>query len=220
MKEHNKTYTAKQLSELLNGKLIGDSSHALIGPEQIEMAGSNHITFIGNQKYVPLWHTSKAPVAVIDRKLGLLDPGENRAFIEVGNADLAMAELLELFRPEPVDLEPGIHPSAFVHESSSIGQNVTIGPNAYIGKGTTIGDNFIAGPHVHIVAANYSYSKKGVHLEDMDVISKGITIGDHVWLGAGVTVTDGAEIGDNTIVTTTPVSLLGPALLIAMLKVI
>lgn len=83
-----------------------------------------------------------------------------------------------------------------------IGNRARIAVGAFIdgGKGSTIGDNFIAGPHVHIVAANYSYAKKGVHLEDMDVVSKGITIGDHVWLGAGVTVTDGAEIGDNTIV--------------------
>lgn len=83
-----------------------------------------------------------------------------------------------------------------------IGKRARIAVGAFIdgGKGTEIGDNFIAGPHSHVVAANYSYAKKGVHLEDMEVSSKGITIGDHVWLGANVTVTDGAEIGDNTIV--------------------
>ncbi|XUU60694.1 acyltransferase [Erythrobacter sp. HA6-11] len=112
-----------------------------------------------------------------------------------------------------VEMSPKLHLGNDCHVGSfakikatdgvlKIGNRGRIAVGAFIdgGKGTTIGDNFIAGPHVHIVAANYSYSKKGVHLEDMDVISKGITIGDHVWLGAGVTVTDGAEIGDNTIV--------------------
>jgi acetyltransferase-like isoleucine patch superfamily enzyme len=66
--------------------------------------------------------------------------------------------------------------------------------------GITVGDNFICGPNVNIVAVNYDYSKKNVHLEDAGVSSKGITIGDNVWIGAGCTIADGAVIGDNTIV--------------------
>jgi UDP-3-O-[3-hydroxymyristoyl] glucosamine N-acyltransferase len=180
MKESSKSYTAKELSELLNGELIGDSSHVIIGPEQIEMAGSNHITFIGNQKYVPLWQTSKASVAVIDKKFDLEEPGENRAFIKVGNADLAMAQLLELFRPEPVDLEPGIHPSAFVHESSRIGQNVTIGPNAYIGKGASIGDNTIIFPNVSV-------------LDD-------VVIGDHCQIRSGSVISERCILGNHCLI--------------------
>ncbi len=87
MKNSNKSYSASELSELLNGKLIGDSHHTIEGPEQIEMADSNHVTFIGNQKYIAHWENSKASVAVVDKKLQLTDPGEDRAFMEVGNAE-------------------------------------------------------------------------------------------------------------------------------------
>lgn len=66
--------------------------------------------------------------------------------------------------------------------------------------GIEIGDNFLCSPNVNIVSLNYSYEKKGVHLDDVEKTSKGIKIGDNVWIGAGCTITDGAVIGDNTIV--------------------
>jgi len=66
--------------------------------------------------------------------------------------------------------------------------------------GIEIGDNFICGPNVNIVAINYNYSSKDMHLEDAEKTSKGIKIGNNVWIGSGCTITDGAEIGDNTIV--------------------
>lgn len=66
--------------------------------------------------------------------------------------------------------------------------------------GIEIGDNFLCSPNVNIVSVNYSYEKKGVHLDDAEKTSKGIKIGNNVWIGAGCTITDGAVIGDNSIV--------------------
>lgn len=186
MKKPNKSYTAKELSELLDGNLIGDSVHTIDGPEQIEMANSNHITFIGDQKYIPLWQTSKASVAVIDKKLELNDPGENRAFIEVSNADLAMAQLLELFLPEGVELEPGIHPSAFVHEKALIGKNVTIGPNAFIGKGASIGDNSVIFPNVSVL--DDAVIGPNCQIRSGSVISERCTLGAYCLIQSNVNI--------------------------------
>ena len=83
----------KELSELLNGKLIGSTDIRITEPEQIESAVSSSITFIGNKKYIALWEKSKASAAIIEQSLGLTHPGTNKAFIEVDNADLAMAKL-------------------------------------------------------------------------------------------------------------------------------
>lgn len=66
--------------------------------------------------------------------------------------------------------------------------------------GIHIGRNFICGPNVNIIGQNYRHGEKGMHLEDIGVVSRGIRIGDNVWIGAGSTITDGAEIGNNTIV--------------------
>ena len=45
-----KTYSVKEINQLLKGTLVGDTSHKISGPEQLEKAGNNHISFIGSKK--------------------------------------------------------------------------------------------------------------------------------------------------------------------------
>ena len=127
MKTTPQSYSVEELSQLIGGKMIGKTSHRITEPEQIESAGLQSITFIGHKKYVPLWEKSKASAAIINRSLGLTEPGENRSFIEVDNADLAMAKLLDLFMPDPVKLNSGIHPAATVDASAEIMEGSVIG---------------------------------------------------------------------------------------------
>lgn len=85
----------------------------------------------------------------------------------------------------------------------NIGERGGIANGCFISAGDGgihIGRNFICGPNVNIIGQNYAHGEKGVHLEDIGVVSRGISIGDNVWIGAGSTITDGAVIGDNTIV--------------------
>ena len=44
-----------------------------------------------------------------------------------------------------------IHPTAIIHESTSLGSNVKIGPYSIIGENVYIGDNTIIGNHVNIL---------------------------------------------------------------------
>jgi len=46
-----KTFTIEAINEVLQGILVGNTNTTIIGPEQLEMAQSNHISFIGNKKY-------------------------------------------------------------------------------------------------------------------------------------------------------------------------
>ena len=114
-----KSYSIKEISEFLKGDLVGDTTHEITGPEQIEKADINHITFIGSKKFVRLWEKSGACAAIIDESLEV-EPGENRALIKVKNADLAMARLLEVFDPGPPQFDIDIHPTAVVHDSAII----------------------------------------------------------------------------------------------------
>ena len=145
-----KSFTIKEINKILKGELIGDTDHQITGPEQLERAENNHITFIGNRKYVRLWETSKACAAIVDEKLEI-EPGENRALIKVKNADLAMAKLLETFDPGPPEFDVDIHPTAVVHESASIGAGCKIGANSYVGKNVVLGDGVILYPNVTIL---------------------------------------------------------------------
>ncbi len=145
-----KSFTIREINKIINGELIGDTDHLIEGPEQLEKADNNHITFIGNRKYVRLWENSKACAAIVDEKLKI-EPGENRALIKVKNADLAMAKLLEVFDPGPPEFDEDIHPSAVVHETATIGKGSKIGAGCYIGKDVVLGEGVVLYPNVTIL---------------------------------------------------------------------
>lgn len=145
-----KSFTIKQINELLKGELVGNTDQEIVGPEQLEKAGNNHITFIGERKYVRLWETSKACAAIVNESLEIV-AGENRALIKVKNADLAMAKLLEAFDPGLPQFDVDIHPTAVVHESATLGKGCKIGAGCYVGKNVVLGDEVILYPNVTIL---------------------------------------------------------------------
>jgi UDP-3-O-[3-hydroxymyristoyl] glucosamine N-acyltransferase len=186
MKKASKSYPVEELAQLLKGNLVGHTDQMISEPEQIESAKESSITFIGHKKYIALWEKSNASVAIVDRSLKLTDPGLNKAFIEVDNADLAMAQLLDLFTPSPVHFHHGIHPSAIVDESALLAEGVIIGANSYIGPNVKIGMNTTIYPNVTILdeaeVESHSVIKSGT------VIAERCIIGHYTILQANVTI--------------------------------
>lgn len=144
------SYSISEINEILKGTLIGDTEQQISGPEQLEKAKKSHITFIGSQKFMRRWDDSKASAAIVDEGLKA-EPGPNRAFIIVKNADLAMAKLLEVFEPGTPVFEIDTHSSAVIHESASIGQACKIGAGCYLGKNVVLKDGVILYPNVTIM---------------------------------------------------------------------
>lgn len=174
-----KSYSVKEISELLNGELVGSTSNQILSPEQLELAGSDQISFIGNKKYEKLWADSKASVAVVNTDIAI-EPGENRAFIKVYNADLAMSKLLELFAPSAPVFEQDIHPTAVIHETAVIGEGTKIGANCYVGPNVKIGNSTILYPNVTVLDE--------------------CTIGNNTVLWSGSVVRERCHIGSHTII--------------------
>ena len=145
-----KSFSIAEINSVLKGKILGETSAVINGPEQLEKAQEGDITVIGNRKYARLWENSNASAAVIDEKIAL-EPGANRVLIKVQNADLAMAQILELFDPGLPAFEQEIHPSAVVHETATLGKGCKIGANSYIGKNVVLGDGTVLYPNVTIM---------------------------------------------------------------------
>ncbi|WP_026452444.1 UDP-3-O-(3-hydroxymyristoyl)glucosamine N-acyltransferase [Aequorivita capsosiphonis] len=140
-------HTINEINNILKGELIGATTQKIEGPEELQKANSSQITFIGNNKYAKYWPDSNACAAIVNNNIKI-EPGENRAFIKVKNADLAMAEILELFNPTAPVFDVEIHPTAVVHETAKIGEGCKIGPNCYIGKDVELGKGVILYPNV------------------------------------------------------------------------
>lgn len=142
-------YTVSEISKIIDGTIIGDDQKIISSPEQIELANSEQITFIGHKKFERLWETSNAGVAIVNIDISI-EPGQDRAFIKVPNADIAMAKVLTLFAPAPPIFKTDIHPSASVDETAEIGAGTKIGPGCYVGPNVKIGENVILYPNVTV----------------------------------------------------------------------
>jgi UDP-3-O-[3-hydroxymyristoyl] glucosamine N-acyltransferase len=147
-----KTFSIQAIADKLKGTIVGSTSTAITGPEQLEQANETQITFIGSKKYTKFWQTSKACAAIINADIDL-EPGDGKAFIKVANADIAMAELLEMFVEESPVFETDIHPTAIIHATASIGTGCQIGAGCYVGKEVSIGSNTILYPNVTVLDA-------------------------------------------------------------------
>ena len=182
-----KSFTIQEVNTLLGGQLLGNTSDLIHGPEQIERAQKNQITFIGNRKYTRFWKEAKASAVIVDEKLDV-QPEENRAVIKVKNADLAMAVLLEAFAPPPPVFEVDIHPTAVVHESAKIGQGCKIGANCYVGKDVVLGDGVILYPNVSVfdetTIGQQTVVWSGTVIRERSVIGMGCIFHTNVSIGA------------------------------------
>ena len=169
-----KTIKITELSELVNGELIGDSTLLISGPEQLERAQNSHISFIGNRKYIKAWNASKAMAAIINDNIEL-EPETGKALIRVKNADLAMVKILEAFNPGQPQLESGIHVTATIHPTATLGANCVVGAGCYVGKDVVLGDHVFLYPNVTILDET--------------------TIGNNTTIWSGTVIRERTEIG-------------------------
>jgi UDP-3-O-[3-hydroxymyristoyl] glucosamine N-acyltransferase len=145
-----KSYSIQEINAILKGALVGETFKNITAPEQLELATDSEISFIGNKKYEKLWATSNACAAVVNEDIAI-EPGDNRAFIKVKNADLAMSQVLALFAlPTPL-FEEEIHPTAVVHQTAIIGNGARIGAGSYIGPKVILGENVTIYPNATIL---------------------------------------------------------------------
>ena len=145
-----KSYSIQEINEVINGVIYGTTSQSVTATEQLEKATTSEISFIGNKKYEKYWSASNASIAVVNEDISI-EPGENRAFIKVKNADLAMSQILALFAPPTPIFHTNIHKTATVDETAVIGEGARIGAGCYIGPNVEIGINATIYPNVTIL---------------------------------------------------------------------
>jgi len=181
-----KSYSIQEINEVLKGTIVGDTSVKITAPEQLELASASEISFIGNKKYEKFWETSKACAAVVNEDISI-DPGEDRAFIKVKNADLAMSQVLELFAPPTPLFSTDIHPTAIVDTTAIIGNRTRIGAGSYIGPKVQLGENVTIYPNVTILDE--------CTIGNNTIIWSGAVVRERCHMGNGCIIHPNATIG-------------------------
>jgi UDP-3-O-[3-hydroxymyristoyl] glucosamine N-acyltransferase len=171
-----KKFTLAELAELTQSTLVGPEDAIITGVDALDAASSEDVSFLANPKYRSLLKETKAGVICVDRHTEL-EEGKN--FLISDDPSLAFQTILKALASTCSSGFAGIHPTAVVHPSAKIGNEVQIGPYAVIDQEVTIGDGTLIGPHVYI--------------------GPGVVIGAHCHFHPHVTVRENCTIGNRVI---------------------
>ncbi|MBO4463557.1 MAG: UDP-3-O-(3-hydroxymyristoyl)glucosamine N-acyltransferase [Prevotella sp.] len=178
-------FTAKQIAELIGGRVEGNENIAVSTFAKIEEGKKGAISFLSNPKYTHFLYDTESSIVLVNDDLELEHP-VSATLIRVKNAYEAVARLLQLYE-QMKPRKKGIDPTASIAASASIGKDVYIGAFAVIGEGSVIGDGTQIYPHTVI--------GDGVKVGEGCLLYPHITIYQGCCLGNRVTVHAGSVIG-------------------------
>ncbi len=115
------------------------------GVTGIEDAGPHSITFVSNPRYIAAARTTKAAAILVNEEFR----AGSVPLLRSKNPYLSFAKAIELFYAPP-RYAPGIHPTAVIAPTATIGSNASIGPYVVIEDHVVIGDNCVLRAHVVI----------------------------------------------------------------------
>lgn len=174
------TFTSGQIAAHVKGTLHGAADVALTGIATLDTAGPSDLAFVEDEKKLPEALASRAgaiiagPWAVGARSAAPLIICENprQAFARAG------AQIVPPRRPSS-----GIHPTAVVSVSASLGAGVTIGPHVVVEDEAVIGEGVWLDAGVHVGRGVRVGARSSIRSNS--VIYPGTTIGARVIVHAG-----------------------------------
>lgn len=191
-----KSLSINALSEIVGGRVsTGHGAHnhdddaAVTGAAPVDTATAGDVTFIADARSIKSLSTTRATVVILrERDLTKETATGEATLIFTDNPHLAMAKTLEVLKPTEHPA-PGISSDATVHDSVTIGEDVSIGANAVIEKGVRIGDRTVIYPGVYI--------GHGAEIGPRCVLYPNISIMDRTVLGARVIIHAGTVVGSD-----------------------
>ena len=178
-------FTIKQISNIIDGKILGNDNLRITGVASIENADDGDISFIKNERFVSKVLKTKASAIVSHRPI----EEAKKTFIIVDNPFPAFLKLLKIISDQKQQQPRTIHPSAVISKDSSIGDNISVGANVVIDENTQIGNNVTIYPNAFIGAR--------CKIGDDSIIYPNVTIREEVTIGKRVVIQSGASIGDD-----------------------
>ena len=182
------TFSASQISELVNGTIQGDPETTVVSFGKIEEAGKGQLTFLANPKYEEYLYSTNAAVIILNESYILKQP-VNATLIKVADAYSAFAILLEKYQQIVTQQMKGIQQPSYIATSASYGDNVFIGAFAYIGEQVKIGSNTKIFPNAYI--------GDNVKIGDNTILHPGIKIYNDCVIGNYVIIHAGCVIGSD-----------------------
>jgi len=210
----NMEFTAKQIAQLINGRIEGNENAAINSFAKIEEGTEGAISFLYDAKYAHYIYETKCSIVLVNEDIQL-DKPVNATLIRVKDAREAVAQLLQMYQNMTTQRKTGIDERAYVSPSAKIGKDTWIAPFVYVGDDVEIGDNCTIYPNVTIYhgckignnvilhagtvigADGFGFQPNGDHYDKVPQIGN-VIIEDDVEIGANACV-DRAMMGSTII---------------------
>lgn len=181
--------TTAELRDLLDAELRGSGSVEITWLNTISDAKPCELTFARDTANARLLAGSKAGAAIVSKSVAHEAP-VSLCVLVVDDADRALITVLERFASmNPSDqLQPiGVHPSAIVDNSATLGEGVSVGPGCTVGPGACLGDGTALVARVSL--------GRDVSIGRGCVLRPGVVIEARCRVGDGCTIHAGTVIG-------------------------
>jgi UDP-3-O-[3-hydroxymyristoyl] glucosamine N-acyltransferase len=169
-------HSLREIAGKLGCRLLGPGDAAIAGVASLQSAGSEHVVFVEDPKYLERALASKAG-AVIAGEFASTAASQKPILI-AAQPRLAFARAAKILAEK--GKSSGNHPSAIIAKSARIGEGVSIGARAIIGENVHIGDGTFIAPGC--------------------VIGDAVEVGQNCRLDANVTVYSGTTLGERVVV--------------------
>jgi UDP-3-O-[3-hydroxymyristoyl] glucosamine N-acyltransferase len=180
-------FTAATIAGFLKGEIEGNPGTIVRTVAKIEEGFEGALSFLANPKYEHYIYTTGSSIVLVNKSFVPVSK-VNATLIRVDNAYEAFASLL-LLVDQAKPRKKGIHPTAVIEKSASVGAEVYIGPYVYIGEDCAIGDGCAIYSHVSI--------GDKTRIGENSVIFAGVKIYHECIIGEGCTVHAGTVIGSD-----------------------
>ncbi len=174
--------TAAEIAALVEGDLTGDGGLELASAQALHRARPNQLAFWERRSGQSAMPSTEAGCVIVEP--GIEDP--RRTLIRCQHPRNAFARALRALVP-PAWPNPGVHASAIVDLSATLGEGVHVGPGAVVEASAVVGPGSAIGPNAFLGAGGVLgsrcrlYAGATVHgnarLEDRVVVHSGAVIG-------------------------------------------
>lgn len=166
-------FTAQQIAQLLEGKVIGNENTKVSTLCKIEEGKEGGLSFLANEKYSHYIYDSSASVVIVNESFKP-EREVKPVQIVVKDAYASFAKLLEIYNQYVLN-KSGVSSLAFISQSATVQEGAYVGEFAFIGEGAKIGKRAKIYPQVYV--------------------GDNVTIGDDVTLFAGVKIYHDCVLG-------------------------
>lgn len=167
--------TLAELAKAAGGVVRGPATVRVRGVAGVSEAGPDEITWVSHDKYASRLAGSRAAAVVVSTQFGETP----MPAILCDDAELGIARILAALAP-PVPRPPvGVHPSAVVDATASIGEGAAVGPLCVVSAGARVGAGTVLYAQVFVGADS--------------------TVGNACELWPGVVIRERCRLGDRVV---------------------